>query len=99
MLDKHRLAVGRPARELVGDTGYGREDAFEECLVRGVQPTRRIRNLGNVHGGFTRDHFTYVTERDLFLCPEGKELRHFTDNFQQRQAIYSPFRGAARGVR
>ena len=52
MLDKHRVAVGRPARELVGDTGYGREAAFNACLARGVQPTLRIRDLGNRHGGF-----------------------------------------------
>ena len=97
MLDKHRAAVGRPARELVGDTGYGREVAFKECLVRGVQPTLRVRNLGNVHGGFTRDHFTYVPERDVFICPEGKEMRHFTDNFRQRQAIYKPRRGTCKG--
>jgi Transposase domain (DUF772) len=97
MLDKHRAAVGRPARELVGDTGYGREVAFKECLVRGIQPTLRVRNLSNVHGGFTRDRFTYVPERDVFICPEGKEMRHFTDNFRQRQAIYKPRRGTCKG--
>ncbi|HEY9286854.1 MAG TPA: IS1182 family transposase [Candidatus Dormibacteraeota bacterium] len=96
MLDKHYTAVGRPARELVGDTGYGREAAFKACLARGVQPTLLVRDLGNRHGGFNRDRFTYLAERDVFICPEGKELRHFTDNFQQRQAIYKPRRGTCK---
>ncbi len=97
MLEKLRLAVDRPARELVGDTGHGREVAFKESLARGVEPTLRIRNLGNRHASFNRDRFTYVPKRDVFMCPEGKEMRHFTDNFRQRQAICKPARGTCKG--
>jgi len=93
MLAKHQAAVQRPPRELVGDSGYSSEVAFKACLDRGVQPTLRIRSLGNRHGGFNRDRFTYLPERDVFLCPQGNEMHHFTDNFQQRQAIYKTKRG------
>ena len=87
MLAKHQAAVQRPTRELVGDSGYSSEVAFKACLDRGVQPTLRIRSFGNSHGGFNRDRFTYLAKRDVFLCPQGHEMHHFTDNFQQRQAI------------
>ena len=93
MLAKHQAAVQRPPRELVGDSGYSSEVAFKACLDRGVQPTLRIRSFGNRHGGFNRDRFTYLPERDVFLCPQGNEMHHFTDNFQQRQAIYKAKRG------
>jgi len=38
LLDKHRAALGRQARELVGDRGYGSETALRDCVQRGVQP-------------------------------------------------------------
>ena len=43
LLDKHRAALGRQARELVGDRGYGSETALKDCVQRGVQPLLGIR--------------------------------------------------------
>jgi len=97
MLARHEMAVGRPVREIVGDRGYAREATFKACLERAVHPTFAIRSLGNHAGGFTRDAFTYVAERDLYICPQGKELLHFTDNFGERQAIYRPRSGTCSG--
>lgn len=71
---------------------HGSEAAFKACLRRGVQPTIGIRSLANRYG-FNRDLFTYVPERDLYICPEGKELHRLTDNPQFRQSVYRPARG------
>jgi hypothetical protein len=43
LLDKHQAVLGRPARELVGDRGYGSEKALGDCVERGVQPLLGIR--------------------------------------------------------
>jgi transposase len=93
MLVKHEMAVGRSPRELVGDRGYGSENSFKACLARGIQPTLGFRDFGNNTGGFNRREFVYDAERDIFICPQGEELRHYTDDFPGRQAIYRPTRG------
>jgi transposase len=78
LLDKHQVAVGRQARQLVGDRGYGSEDAMLDCLARDVEPWLGRRTGGtNKHGGFDRDRFSYIPAKDLYICPAGKELRRF----------------------
>lgn len=94
-LAKHVMAVKRRPRQLVGDRGYGGETAFKDCLAMGVEPVLNVRSLSN-RFGFSRDRFTYIPERDVFICPEGKELLHFSDNFRGRQAIYRPLPGSCR---
>lgn len=79
LLDAHARTVGRPARELVADRGYGTSSAVDACSVRGVVPTL-ARSAATNHskaGAFTRDAFTFVPERDLYICPAGQELRRF----------------------
>ena len=93
MLDKHERAVGRPARELVADSGYGSEIAYQACADRGVTPTIAWRRLNNRHGGFDRDRFTYIPERDVFICPAGHEMRHSSENQRFRQSVYRTVKG------
>jgi len=97
LLDKHRVALGRQARELVGDRGYGSETALKACAERGVQPLLGIRSITNPHGGIDRNEFTYVGERDVYICPQGKELKRFTENTFRHQTIYKPATGTCQG--
>ncbi|SRR6266567_634558 len=96
LLDKHRAAVGRGARELVADTGYGSEEALLECVERGVTPTLGRREAINTHGGFSRNEFTYVPERDIYICPAGKELKRFRFKPGPNDAQYRPRAGTCR---
>ena len=73
-LARHELAVGRRARELVGDRGYGTAAANQACEERGVTATLAMRSFSNAHGGLQRDQFTFVRRRHL-ICPTGQELR------------------------
>jgi len=74
MLDRHLRAVQRPLRELVADSGYSSEAAYQACVERDVVPTLAWRALNNRHGGFDRERFTYLPERDIFICPAGHEM-------------------------
>ncbi len=96
LLDKHRAVVGRSARELVGDRGYGSEAALQMCVERNVQPLLGVRASTNPHGGLNRTAFTYVAGRDLYICPQGKELRRAGENIARRQTVYKPLRGSCR---
>jgi DDE family transposase len=96
LLDQHRLILGRAARDLVGDRGYGSEAAIQMGVERNVQPLLGVRASTNPHGGLDRTAFTYVAARDLYICPQGKELRHAAENLARRQTVYKPVRGTCR---
>lgn len=96
ILVQHELAVGRRPRELVGDRGYGTEAANKACAERGVTATLAMRSFANAAGGLRRDRFSYVPERDLFLCPTGQELDHAQENRHYRTSIYRAPRGTCR---
>lgn len=96
LLDKHRVTLGRPARELVGDRGYGSETALQDCVARSVQPLLGIRAITNPHGGISRNDFTYIHDRDVYICPQGKELKRFTENIFRHQTVYTPPKGTCK---
>jgi hypothetical protein len=56
-----------------------------------------MRSLANRFGALGREQFTYIAERDVFICPQGKDLTHFADSFRGRQAVYKPKRGTGQG--
>jgi hypothetical protein len=96
LLDKHRAALGRPARKLVADRGYGSESAVLACVERDIEPWLARRETINTHGGLSRNEFIYVPERDLYVCPAGKELRRFRFKPSPNDAQYRPRRGTCR---
>ncbi len=96
LLTKHRLKLGRSPREMVADAGYASDATWSACLELGVQPTIAMRPVLNRSGGLNPDQFTYVPERDLYICPEGKELGHKTLAFEKRRVVYRPKRGTCR---
>jgi transposase len=93
LLDKHATAVEQPARELVADSGYTSEPALKACEKRGLLPTLAKRSTSNRHGGWDRDRFTFVPERDVFICPAGHEMRHSNENLRFRQSVYRTVKG------
>lgn len=97
VLDKHRLALSRSPREAVGDRGYGSQAAIQACLERGVQPRLGVRTPSNPHGGLDRSEFTYVPARDIYICPEGKELHRAGENPSRQQTVYRIAKGSCQG--
>lgn len=95
-LDKHQLALNRSPRELVGDRGYGSQVAVQACVAREVQPLLGVRTPTNPHGGLDRSEFTYLAESDLYICPEGKQLRRVGENYNRHQTMYKIAKGACR---
>ena len=96
LLTKHRLKLGRSPREIVADAGYASDASWNACLQLGVQPTIAMRPVLNRSGGLHPDKFTYVPERDLYICPVGKELGHKTLAFEKRRVVYRPKKGTCR---
>jgi transposase len=93
ILAKHHANVGRAAREIVGDKGYGSEAAYKACKERGVAPTLAMRSLNNRLGIMRREEFTYVATRDVYICPQGRELLRFGEDIHARTSAYRAARG------
>lgn len=90
MLSKHQVNLGRAPRELVGDSGYGTETGLRECESRGIVPTLNQKRKGNFTGLFSIDDFTYVVDRDVYVCPAGTELVRAAEHFTLRKSVYRP---------
>lgn len=90
MLDKHYKTMGRPPRELVGDSGYGSDGAVRECLARDVLPTLKSPSRLRSKDRFGPEDFTYVGERDVLICPAGHELHRAREHFVKGKTIYRP---------
>ena len=72
----------RPER-LVADTGYG-SAAMLAWLVheQGIEPHIPVFDKSTRKDGtFSRSDFTYDHDRDLYVCPAGKELMHYRRQF------------------
>jgi hypothetical protein len=58
---------------------------------RGIEPhVNLIDKSERTDGTFSRSDFTFDTERDLYVCPGGKELR------KSRRAFSTPREGVAK---
>src|SRR5271156_588552 len=61
---------------------------------RGIEPhVNLIDKFERTDGTFSRSDFTFDTERDLYVCPGGKELRKY------RRAFSTPARASQRTAR
>jgi hypothetical protein len=82
-----------PSR-LVADGGYGSAEMVGWLVYeRGIEPhVNLIDKSERTDGTFSRSDFAFDTERDLYVCPGGKELRKY------RSAFSTP-RGRRKGRR
>ena len=71
--DRFALKPGHVA----GDVAYGTGEMLGWLVERGIDPHTPVRDQSEVaaEGKFTRADFAYEKDRDLYICPGGKELK------------------------
>jgi transposase len=75
-------------RHVTGDTKYGTEEnivALETQHIRAYVPLPDIDHRTEY---FSADRFRYEAERDVYLCPAGKELHFFQAHSTERSRRY-----------
>jgi hypothetical protein len=89
MLDRTAKQFDLTPSRLVADGGYGSADMVGWLVdERGIEPhVNLIDKSERTDGTFSRSDFTFDTERDLYVCPGGMELRKY------RRAFSTPSRG------
>jgi transposase len=83
MLTRTADRFGLQPERLVADTGYG-SAAMLAWLVyeQSIEPHIPVFDKSTRKDGtFSRSDFTYDHERDLYVCPAGKELMHYRRQF------------------
>ena len=92
MLDRTAGRFDVTPSRLVADGGYGSADMVGWLVdERGIEPhVNLIDKSERTDGTFSRSDFTFDTERDLYVCPGGKELR------KSRRAFSMPREGVAK---
>ncbi len=75
-------------RHVTGDTKYGTEEnivALETQHIRAYVPLPDIDHRTEF---FSADRFRYEAERDVYICPAGKELHFFQAHSTERSRRY-----------
>ncbi len=82
----HEDVVEQTVKTVVADSKYGTNENYSALKEKGV--TTHIKDLGAtraIHADvFGKEKFEYVAERDVYVCPAGKELQRRSWN-QNRQ--------------
>ena len=92
MLDRTAEQFDLTPSRLVADGGYGSADMVGWLVdERGIEPhVNLIDKSERTDGTFSRSDFSFDTERNLYVCPGGKELRRY------RRAFSMPREGVAK---
>lgn len=75
--------------DILGDKGYYKTECLIECLENGIMPYVSKQVYANRTGDkeFYPDKFNYDKEKDVYICPEGKELIKATVRKKQKDGI------------
>jgi len=90
----HEDAVETNVKTVVADSKYGTNENYSALKENGIKT--HIKDLGatRVHQGdvFGKDRFAYVAERDVYICPAGKELQRRSWNRKRQWTKYPNMR-------
>ena len=77
MLDRTEDRFDLKPDRIAGDVAYGTGEMLGWLVDRGIEPHIPVWEQSKVasKGKFSRTDFIYDDERDLYVCPNGKELR------------------------
>jgi hypothetical protein len=75
--------LGLWPERLIADTGYGSAEMLGWLVhEQGIEPHIPVFDKSQrTDGTFSRSDFTYDHERNLYICPGGKELLHYRRQF------------------
>jgi hypothetical protein len=75
-------------RQVTGDRKYGTDECLIEVEQQGVRAYIPSPDMDHRSGFFSSDAFTYDAERDVYVCPAGKDLRFDRPHSTARQLRY-----------
>jgi hypothetical protein len=85
MLDRTAEQFDLAPSRLVADAGYGSAEMIEWLVdERGIEPHVKLMDKSERKDGtFSRSDFAFDPDRNLYVCPSGKELRKYHRAFSK----------------
>ncbi len=83
MLERTQDRFGVWPQRLAADAGYGSAENLA-CLIheRGIEPHIPVfEKSSRTDGTYSRSDFTYDHKADVYICPGGKQLKHYHRSF------------------
>ncbi len=84
MIERVEDRFGLETKKLIGDTAYGTAKFLDWMVNEAkIEPHVPVLDRGEGKDGhFGRSDFVFDEENDLYICPNGKELKRFRRNFK-----------------
>jgi len=75
--------------EALADKGYYKAEDLKKCVEKGITPyvTKQIYSNGTGDKDFYADKFNYDKERNVYICPAGKELYYHRNRTKRGKGI------------
>jgi transposase len=89
VLKSHTQHTGMQVKEAVADTRYGtlaNYVSLDQAGITAFIPPHERTN--GVNGFWGKDHFRYVPEQDIYLCPAGKTMKRLRAWPFEKRVIY-----------
>mgnify|MGYP000884839587 CR=1 FL=1 len=79
--------------EVVADKGYYKAEDLKKCVDNGITPyvAKQTYSNGTHDKDFYPDKFKYDKERNIYICPAGKELYYRRDRKSKGKVIGSDY--------
>jgi transposase len=101
MVEETERVMGEKVEEIIADAGYSSYENYEYLSQRSKEGYIPDQYFEKVKRGeyrspeqrYHKDNFKYDSERDVYLCPEGKELRFYKERnrdkgVRRKQRVY-----------
>lgn len=90
MAKSAKTALQAQELTVLADAGYSNGEQLANCEEVGIEPVvppnRAVNNQGEF---YQKSDFEYDEERDVFICPQGKELTHQTYSSAKKYHLYA----------
>ena len=75
--------------EVLADKGYYKVEDLKKCVENGITPyvAKVIHSNGTGDIDFYSDKFTYVKDKNIYICPVGQELRYSRRRTQKDKGV------------
>lgn len=76
--------------EVLADKGYYKATDLKKCVEHGITPyvTKQIYSNGTGDKDFYTDKFKYDKEKNIYICPAGKELYFYRNRTQKDKGVF-----------
>jgi hypothetical protein len=98
MLEQHVRIVGSEVGRLLLDAGYSNSTIFEEALKRSIDllcPSGKVVDgdwdKKGIKEKYAKSAFTYREDKDVYICPAGKQLSQIGKSKDSKGREYSKY--------